>query len=557
MFADLMSFEPAIRRRFIADLSKADLAQVLAIAEREGGTPFALWQGDPVGFVEQVLGETLWSKQREVLKATVGHTRVAVPAAVGVGKTHIAARAVIFHCLVHPVGTATAVTIATRMRQVHRQMWPHIRRIVARAQLPGTCDQVQWHMPDPDEVETTVAYGFTAPNWDEAALQGIHDPYVLLVVDEAGGIARTIGQSTRSLLTGDATMLAIGNPPTDDEGSWFETLCEDGNDDQVDDTTTVRIAAEHSPAISGEPSPRCHECPPQIPPHPLSRHLADQRWMNEAIRDHGAKSPYVVAKVHARFPRGSAFQALPYDWVEAAMDAPDPEGAGWVRLCDLDLDGERSETTVARGGWVRLGVDVAADGGDEFVVARGVGEMVELRHVSSGPANAHPHTVAGKVLEEIRAAERLRAALGSVARVRVKVDAIGVGWGVAGILSAWGAEGMHNAEIVSVVVSEKTDREPDSATLRPYRQRDELWLATRALIQPPPQGGAGQIRLRIDGRAAAQLAAPRYSTNSQGYTVIESKKSLRERGLSSPDRAEAVLLVPYEPPQPPKARLIV
>ena len=36
--------------------------------------------------------------------------------------------------------------------------------------------------------------------------------------------------------------------------------------------------------------------------------------------------------------------------------------------------------------------------------------------------------------------------------------------------------------------------------------------------------------------------------------MIESKKSLRERGLDSPDRAEAALLCVYEPAPPGKKK---
>lgn len=557
LFSDLMAVAPDVRRRFVVGLSEADLTQVLAVARAEGGTEFALYVDDPVGFVEDVLGETLWSKQETVLRAVPGHTRIAVPAAFSVGKTWLAARIVVWYCLVYPVGTATAVTTATRFRQVRHQLWPHIRRTVTRSGLPGEVDTTQWKQVDPHGVETAVAYGFTAPEYDEEAVSGIHAAHVLLVVDEAGGIGHTIGRSTRNLLTGDAHMLAIGNPPTDDEGSWFETLCEDGDDPAVPDTVTVRIAAADSPAISGENAGRCRDCPPQVPAHPLSTHLVDPTWVAGAVRDHGGNAPYVTAKVHARFPKGSAFQAVPYSWVEAAVDAPDPRGDEYVRLRDLGLDSERDDATVGYGSWIRLGVDVAADGGDEFVIARGVGDLVHIRHMSSGSVNAHPHTVAGRVLEEIRAAEQLRTALGSRSRVRVKIDAIGVGWGVAGILRAWGSEGMHRAEIVPVVVSEKTNREPDSATLHPYRQRDEMWLAVRALLSPPVDGGPGRLRLRVDGRTQAQLSAPRYDTNYQGFTVIESKKSLRERGLSSPDRAEAVLLTVFEPPGRKRARLVV
>jgi hypothetical protein len=227
-------------------------------------------------------------------------------------------------------------------------------------------------------------------------------------------------------------------------------------------------------------------------------------------------------------------------------------------LTDLGLPGETEPWMVRRGSWVRLGVDVAADGGDEFAIARVVGDLATIEHLAAGLANAHPMNVAGVILQEIRRAEELRQALGTKSPVRVKIDGIGVGWGVAGILSAWGSEGLHDAEIVVVVVSESTDREPDAATLRPYRKRDEMWLAMRSLLQP--QGDRSGLRLRVDSKTLAQLRSPTISTTSTGHTRIESKQSLKNRGLSSPDRAEAMLHAVYEPAPPvskkKKARLI-
>jgi hypothetical protein len=541
-----MLLPPARRRPLLARLSTADTTQLLAAANRQGGTPYALWVDDPSGFVEVVLRESLWSKQREVLDAIPRFMRVAVPAGFGLGKTHLAARAVAWMCCVHPVGTAIAVTTATRMRQVHRQMWPHIRRVVAQAGLPGECDQVQWKMPDAHGVETTVSYGFTAPEHDEAAMQGIHAPTILLVVDEAGGIGHTIGRSTRNLLTGGgAHMLAIGNPPTDAENSWFEQLCDEGLDPRDTDTTTVRIAATDSPMVTGEKPPLCRGCPGR-PPHSHTKDQVDQKWIDGAIRDHGADAPYVIAKVHARFPRGGAFQILPSDWVDAAANQPDPEGPEWVRVKDLGLEGETGEEKVRPGAWVRLGVDVAADGGDEFVISRAVGDVLTVRHISSGDVNASAVHVAGKILEHILAAERLAKALKSRAKVRVKIDGIGLGWGVASLLSAWGAEGKHSSVVVPVVVSESPDREADSDSWRPLRKRDEMWLAGRGLLDPG-RTGRPEIRLRVDDRTLAQLRGPRYSTNSSGATVVEPKPSMRKRGLASPDRGEAVLLAVYEP----------
>ncbi|MBO1418111.1 hypothetical protein J0670_26330, partial [Streptomyces sp. FH025] len=255
-------------------------------------------------------------------------------------------------------------------------------------------------------------------------------------------------------------------------------------------------------------------------------------------------APFVQAKVHARFPRGGQARAIPSSWVERASDNPEPDGPDYVALNTLGLDGETSAYRVRRGAWVRLGVDVAADGGDEFAIARSVGDLVELRHATAGQDNADPVVVAGVVLREIKAAQDLAAALGSTAPVRVKIDGVGIGWGVAGLLEAWRREGLHRAEIVTVLASESTGRDDEAATLRPSNKRDEMWLAMRSLLSPH---GQGSLRLRVDRRTQAQLSGPKLETNSGGRTVIESKRSMRRRGVSSPDRAEAVLLAPYEP----------
>jgi hypothetical protein len=540
LFYDLVSYEPSIRREFLMGLSIRDKEAVLEAAWKEGGTPYCLYVDDPVGFVEDVLGESTWSKQRAVLEALNTSKRVAVPSAFGTGKTHIAARAALWRALVHPPGTSLTVTTATRFRQVQRLLWPHIRQAVARANLPLEADMTQLKAINADGVEVVVAYGFSAPPNDEAAWAGIHYPKLTIIIDEAGGISRIVGQAMRGLLTGDDTkLLAIGNPPTDDENSWFEGLCED------DKTTTIRISAYDAPLLSGEKTDWCRTCPKEVGKHRLAIHVTDPEWVEETVDEYGEDAPYVVAKVQARFPKGGPTRAIPSDWVEMAMERPEPEGEEYRKLALLTSE-ETEDWLVKLGAWVRLGVDVAADGGDELAISRIVGDLATIEHVSAGAGNANSVVVAGKILEHIKRAQLLRAALGTNAPVRVKIDAIGVGWGVAGVLEAWRSEGVHNADIISVVVSEATGRDDPSAVMRPAKKRDEMWLAGRHLLQP--RGGMpGSLRLRVDRRTAAQLSAPTYGTSSAGMTVIESKKSMRARGLTSPDRGESLLLGAYEP----------
>ncbi|MDI3101946.1 hypothetical protein QJ054_33470 [Streptomyces sp. AN-3] len=557
--ADILLRVPAPdrRRAFKHDLTARERPHVMREVERATGSMYGLWHDTPSGFIEDVLGESIWSRQREIVDAVPFHKRIAVPAGFGVGKTWIAGRLVAWAGAVNAPGTMVIVTTATRFRQVRNQLWPHIRKTVARAGLPGYCDTTQWKIPDQWGNDVIVAYGFTAPENDEAAMQGIHGtPKLLIVVDEAGGIARTIGNGTNNLLTGDARMLAIGNPAMDDPRSWFEGLCEEGEDPEEPSTITIPIATFASPAITKERVPYCNDCPDGVPPHSLAIHLPDQDWVDRTIREYGPDHPYVIAKVHAKFPKGGGGLTIPVTWVEAAQQSDDPTGPGWRRLCDLGIDGETATHTVKDGAWVRLGVDVAADGGDEFVISRIVGDVIETRYAASGAINDDQVLLAEKVLEEIAAAQRLADALGSPHAVRVKVDQNGIGHGVVSMLKRWADTGRHQAQIVGVMVSESPEQDDPGAQMRPYRKRDEMWLATRGLLQPDPSTGLGRLRLRVDRQTGIQLSTPKLGSNSAGYSVVESKKAMKQRGMKSPDRADAALLTVYEPEpiNPPRRR---
>lgn len=525
-------------RRYLDSLDRAEAAYLGRLLEREsaGFTPaFAPeYIDDPVGFVTGLLGETVWSRQRQVLESVRDHTRTVVPACHGPGKTHLAARAVGWWQSVHPPGTALAVTTATRYRQVKTLLWPHIRRLVDRHGLPGVVHTTEWKI-GPE----LVAWGFSAAHTDESAVQGIHAAHVLFVVDEAGGIPHLLGKAFESALSGGhARILAIGNPPTDEEGSWFETVC------QSPRWNVVRIAASDTPAFTGEDTGPCQACPPTLPTHPVSDHLVNRQWVEDVVAEFGEDSAFVQARVHARFPRVVAQQTVPYSWAEE-------------RLVGMGDPPPFSGTRVA------LGVDVASDGGDELAIARVEGNTAKVVHTSRGAVNAEPHDVAGQVLEEVLKAEARAAELALEAGVdpspvQVMVDSIGVGWGVVGILEAWGSEGMHDAQVIPVNVAEKATGEDvdPSGKVRPAEElyvnlRAQLWWRLRRAVSPTD----GWLRLDLDRSTVAQMAGPKYGHDSRGRIKIERKDDLRKRGRPSPDRAEAVMLALWTPPPPRKGRL--
>ncbi|WP_037853701.1 hypothetical protein [Streptomyces sp. NRRL S-340] len=91
----------------------AELPHLLREVKRAVGSRFGLWADTPSGFIEDVLGETIWSKQRQIVDSVLDAERITVPAVFGVGKTWIAARLCAWAGCVNPAGSS-ARTAATR-----------------------------------------------------------------------------------------------------------------------------------------------------------------------------------------------------------------------------------------------------------------------------------------------------------------------------------------------------------------------------------------------------------------------------------------------------------
>jgi hypothetical protein len=64
----------------------------------------------------------------------------------------------------------------------------------------------------------------------------------------------------------------------------------------------------------------------------------------------------------------------------------------------------------------------------------------------------------------------------------------------------------------------------------------ESWAHLRDLLQE------GEVELINDEDLVGQLSTRKYTLTSKGKIKLESKKDMKKRGLSSPDRADAVVL---------------
>ena len=443
------------------------------------------YQKDPVGWVEHTLGEHLWSKQREIAQSVVENRYTAVHSAHETGKSHIASRLVAWWESIHPLGEAFSVTTAPTTPQVEAILWREISAAHSKGKLPGrTTLDAKWYI-GPRGAEQLVAYGrkpqdHVNPAEAMQAFQGIHAKYVLIVIDEASGVAKWLFDAVDTLAANEyARVLAIGNP--DDPSSHFATeVCKPGSG-----WNTIHIDGLESPNFTDEEVPE-----------ELEYLLLSPIWVDERRKRWGEDNPLYVAKVRGLFPEVTDDTLISPAQVNAARYKTDRSGHA-VRTPGI------------------YGADIARSGKDETCMYRNRNGYVRLAY------SRHRQTTmdtAGAIAAKIK-----RHPLNLVSAI---VDVIGIGAGVFDRLKE------QNLPVHPFNAAARA-REPE----RYLNKRAEgywhlRYLFEEELIDIDPD----------DDELAAQLVGIHWKYNSSGKIVIESKEDMQKRGLSSPDRADAVMM---------------
>lgn len=329
---------------------------------------------DPSVWIEERLGEEVWSKQREILQSVVDNRRTAVPSCFGSGKSWTAARLAAWWIDVHPPGKAFVVTTATTGAQVKAILWRELHRAHSAGKLKGRLNQTEWWLQVEDR-EEIVAFGRKPADMDQTAFQGIHAPFVLCILDEAAGIPTPLFDAADSLIVNEASrILAIGNP--EDLGE-FKEVCMPGSGWNV-----IRIPARVTPNFTEE----------KVSPS-IKGELISKTWVEEKRRKWGVNNPLYKAKVDAEFPDTRVGGLIPISLIRAAQDRELTPGAP-----------------------NELGVDVGA-GGDKSVIAHRLGPVVRIVHRDN---NLNTMQTCGEVIAKLKETGAWQA----------KVDEIGIGRGL-------------------------------------------------------------------------------------------------------------------------------
>lgn len=444
----------------------------------------ARYATEPVRWVEERLGQTVWSKQREILHAVRDHRRTAVRSGHGVGKSWTAALVVCWWLDTHPPGQAFVVSTAPTFSQVRAILWRYIRKHHKAGDLPGRVNQTEWLMDD-----ELVGYGRKPADHDESGFQGIHARYVLVVLDEACGIPEQLWVAADALATGpDCRILAIGNP--DNPASHFRKVSTPGSS-----WHQISISAFDSPNLTGEDIPE-----------EMAVSLVGREWVEEKAREWGEENPIYRSKVLGEF----------------SADAPNQVvRASDIAACRLEESGRPKPWTLEP---VELGVDVGG-GGDETVIRERRGQRAGREW------RAHtdrPEKIAPLVLQAIR----------ETGATAVKIDSIGVGFGVIGELRNAATRGEHRAHIHGVNVAAASSQPDKFVNLR----AEMWWELGRGLSADKAWDLA---RMDNADTTIAQLLEPRWEVDPKGRIKVEPKEEIIKRLGRSPDNADALLLAFY------------
>jgi hypothetical protein len=434
---------------------------------------------DPVGWVDDKLGEFLWSTQREIAQSVVENRYTGVQSCHDSGKSFIASRLACWWLDVHPPGEAFVVSSAPTQTQVEAILWREIGRAHRKGDLDGriTYGQVpQWKYG-----QEIVGYGRKPQdlsNREEAmaAFQGIHARFVLIILDEAGGIPKWLFDAADALATNEAArVLAIGNP--DDPHSHFVSkVMKPGSD-----WSQITIDGYETPNFTGE----------EVPDE-LRDLLLSKLWVEERKKRWGEASPLYISKVRGQAPEISDNTVFSPALLRAAQA--------------LELPGTDKG---------QYGCDIARMGEDRTEVYRDRGGVI--RHVASASKQDTMATT-GMIAKLLK----LRG------DVPAQIDAVGIGAGVYDRLREQGLPAFEfNAGSKPVDTERFVNRRAEVFWSLRERMEDEE-------VDLPPDGE--------DDELIAQLGSLRFFLDSRGRIAIESKDDMRKRGLPSPDKADAAAM---------------
>lgn len=403
---------------------------------------------------------------------------------------------------VHPPGQAIVITTAPTSRQVSAILWEEIRKHHRTAAqrglpLPGYVNQSnEWKLSD----GTLVGMGRKPADGDEHAFQGIHRPYVLVIVDEACGVPEELWTGVEAITTtANSRILAIGNP--DDRQTTFGDVYLKDNYSTM--WNRIAIPASSTPNFTGEPVPM-----------PLPDVLVQVDWVREREKAWTKDDPRYQAKVEARFPEHGTMGLFGPQVLARGFDQdnlPKPDGK------------------------LIISVDPARFGDDRTAVVARRGRLMWVVDSWQGMDTTNTAHRVMNIADDMRGVDDK----GKKAEfdVEIRVDAIGLGAGVLDTLA------FERAKLEKQGAAWFDAIEMNGAAAPPLEQggvTQSYGNARAYWYDKLKQGMANGSRRVVEHDVAREELEGTRLRYSSGKMYIEDKNEIRKRLGKSPDFADGL-----------------
>lgn len=445
------------------------------------------YSNHPVEFVEDVIGAIPDPCQAEILRSVAANPMTSVRSGHGVGKSTVEAWTAIWFLVTRPYPKIPCT--APTQHQLFDILWAEISKWLRNNK--ALQNEIVWtkekvYLKGHPEEWFAVARTASTPD----ALQGFHAEDVLYIIDEASGVDDKIFEPVLgSLSTTGARLLMCGNP-TKLSGFFY-----DSHHKNAGIYKTFHIDGRKSSRVSED-------------------------FIDTIVDMYGEDSDVFRVRVAGDFP-------LQEDDVFISLPLIEQCGS---RLYELPEDKGTA--------YIILGVDVARFGDDETVIyrnERGRCRLVCKRH------GQDLMSTAGDIVSEYR--KILRDFPDYTGRIFVNIDDTGLGGGVTDRLrEVKRQEKMNRLYVIPINAAEKieTDTLAGKKAAEWYNNlTTDMWANLRELLRNR------DIVIEDDDETFAQISCRKYYMTSNGKLELESKKDMKKRGLTSPDRADALALSLY------------
>ena len=441
-----------------------------------------LYRNDPVLFCSEVLNFIPDEWQADALKDLANWPKVSIRSGQGVGKTGIEAVAALWFLSCFPF--ARVVATAPTRQQLNDVLWSEVAKWLEKSSVLSHV--LTW-------TKTYVYFKGQQKRWFATArtatkpenMQGFHEDNMLFIVDEASGVADPIMEAILGTLSGKNNKLLMCGNPTRTSGVFY-------------DSHTADRALYKIHKVDSSKSQR-----------------TNKENIQSLIRKYGEDSNVVRVRVYGEFPLQEDDVFLPISIVEDA-----------VSLEVFESDKEEKVFVPQR---IDIGVDVARFGDDETVIAIKTDKVVHPLKVR------HGQNLMATVGDVINTSKGLHKQYPD-ARIIVKVDDTGLGGGVTDRLR----EIIVQEKITWLVLVPVNFASSVPKSVKEHDYYDDIitymWACLRDLLCNQ------QLKLPNDSDLVGQLTTRKYTMRSSGKVQLESKKAMKDRGLRSPDRADALVL---------------